>query len=115
MKVLITDPAKESLKEICDRYRRLEFDSYAVKARKIILEKVKKSIRKGGRKKKCSSPLIRGTAIYWSNPTIRSVLRPSLGVLMDVGKKEDDVTNPNNMANSYKISFNHRNQLLQRH
>jgi hypothetical protein len=39
MKVLITEPAKESLKEICDRYRRLEFDSYAVKVRKTILDK----------------------------------------------------------------------------
>jgi len=41
MKVLITEPAKESLKEICEHYRRLEFDSYALKARKIILEKAK--------------------------------------------------------------------------
>lgn len=41
MKVLITEPAKESLREICEHYRRMEFDSYAVKVRKIILEKVK--------------------------------------------------------------------------
>jgi plasmid stabilization system protein ParE len=41
MKVLITEPAKESLKEICKHYRRLEFDSYAVKVRKTILEKAK--------------------------------------------------------------------------
>lgn len=41
MKVLFTEPAKKSLKEICDHYRRLEFDSYAVKVRKVILEKAK--------------------------------------------------------------------------
>ena len=41
MNVLITEPAKEALKEICKHYRSLEFDSYAIKVRKTILGKVK--------------------------------------------------------------------------
>lgn len=30
MNVLITEPAKESLKEICKHYRSLELDTYAI-------------------------------------------------------------------------------------
>lgn len=41
MNVLITEPAKESLKEICKHYRSLELDSYAIKVRKTILGKAK--------------------------------------------------------------------------
>jgi len=41
MKVKITDPAKASLKEICDHYRKLGFDTYAVKIRRLILERAK--------------------------------------------------------------------------
>jgi plasmid stabilization system protein ParE len=41
MKVLITAPAKQALKDICDYYRSIEYDSYAVKVRNIILDKIK--------------------------------------------------------------------------
>lgn len=41
MKVLVTDPAKIALKEICDRYRKIEYESYAVKIRKLILAKAR--------------------------------------------------------------------------
>ncbi len=41
MNVLITEPAKESLKEICKHYRSLELDSYAINVRKTILGKAK--------------------------------------------------------------------------
>lgn len=41
MNVLVTEPANESLKEICKHYRSLAFEAYALKVRKKILEKAK--------------------------------------------------------------------------
>ena len=41
MKVLITAPAKQALKDICDYYRNIEYNSYAVKVRRIILYKIR--------------------------------------------------------------------------
>lgn len=41
MKVLVTTPAKQSLKDICDYYRSIEYDSYAIRIRNIILDKIK--------------------------------------------------------------------------
>ncbi len=41
MKVFVTSPAKKALKEICDRYRRIDYESYAIKIRKLILAKAR--------------------------------------------------------------------------
>ena len=41
MKVLVTSPAKQALKDICDYYRSIEYDLYAVKIRRIILDKIR--------------------------------------------------------------------------
>jgi len=40
MRVFITAPAKQALQNICEYYRSIEYDVYAVKIRDIILDKI---------------------------------------------------------------------------
>ncbi len=43
------------------------------------------------------------------------LIGPGLGVVMDDAKKEDGVTNVENLSNAYQKSFNDRNKLLEMH